>query len=432
MAISSKDSTSNKKRVGVKELKEENEKLQTKLDRIQNGAYCHLCDTFKDKDKFYISTNPLSKSGVTPICKVCAKKIAERIDVNGDYHEPTRESIILALRYLDKPFFESLYNSSIQESENLISGKVRSNPWMSYVKNVAMGQYNGLTFADSDIFKNKIVYEDEKDEEYLRNKDIGTHDQYVRDKEDTIRLLGYDPFEKESIEDQPLLYSQLLGMLDGSEDKQDDMMRISSIISIVRSFLQIQRFDDAISKLMMDYKSLERNAGAIKSLQESKDKAQRTITNLAAESCISLKNNKNQKKGEDTWTGKIKKLKDLNLRESEVNGFDISTCRGMKQVMDMSHKSILEQLNLDESEYSDMLAEQRDIIYKTRQDLDSYKEISRILLRENLDLKDYLEEHHMLKDMNLVDLNELYSRFSDIEVDDSKNDSSEDGDINEQ
>ena len=103
----------------------------------------------------------------------------------------------------------------------------------------------------------------------------------------------------------------------------------------------------------------------------------------------------------------------MNLREAEVNGFDIGTCRGMQQVMDLSNASILKQLKLDESEYSDMLAEQRETIVKLRKDLDDYKEISRILLRENIDLKDYLEENGMLKSDNLVDLNKLYSCFSE-------------------
>lgn len=37
-----------------------------------------------------------------------------------------------------------------------------------------------------------------------------------------------NPFEKEDITDQPFLYSQLLGILDSSEDANEDMMRTSS------------------------------------------------------------------------------------------------------------------------------------------------------------------------------------------------------------
>ena len=111
---------------------------------------------------------------------------------------------------------------------------------------------------------------------------------------------------------------------------------------------------------------------------------------------------------------------EMNLREGEVNGFDIGTCRGMRQVMDMSNASILKQLRLDESEYSDMLAEQREMITKLRDDLDNYKEISRILLRENIDLKDYMEEHNLIEPDNLVDLNELFSCFSSDEEEETE------------
>ena len=117
----------------------------------------------------------------------------------------------------------------------------------------------------------------------------------------------------------------------------------------------------------------------------------------------------------------------MNLREGEVNGFDIGTCRGMRQVMDMSNASILKQLRLDESEYSDMLAEQREMITKLRDDLDNYKEISRILLRENIDLKDYMEEHNLIEPDNLVDLNELFSCFSSNEEETEVADDDESG-----
>ena len=58
----------------------------------------------------------------------------------------------------------------------------------------------------------------------------------------------------------------------------------------------------------------------------------------------------------------------------------------MKQVMDLSNASIMKTLALDESEWSDMVAEQRQKIVDLQRDLDKYIEISRILLRENLDM----------------------------------------------
>ena len=405
----------------IKELEIENNNYK------ENTAWCFLCGKPKKKDKFYKNTDPLCESGCSPICMDCARKIALRIDVNGEEHEPTKESIIQALRYLNKPFYESLYNSSIQESENSITGKSKTNAWTSYIKNVSMPQYIGYTFSDSDLFKEKIVYEDEKttDDVVKGRENQDTYSSFTKNKNDVVRLLGYDPFEKEAISYQPFLYLQLHGFLDSSEDANDDMMRTASAISIVRSFLQHSKIDNAVSTYMSDIHKLKNNSATIKSLQQSKKDLTTIIKDLAAESCISLKNNKNAKKGENTWTGKIKKIKDLNLREGEVNGFDIGTCRGMQQVMDMSNASILKALRLDESEWSDMVAEQRQMITNLRTDLDNYKEISRILLRENIDLKDYMQEEGLIKPADLVDLNDLYSCFGSLEDEVDADDGSE-------
>ena len=421
------------------QLKKKVETQEEKIKSLKEGAWCYMCDTHKARDKFYVSTDPMNKSGLTPICKDCAKKIALKIGKDKVEHEPDKDSVIETMRYLNKPFLSKLWDASIQESENLASGKIRSNGYYSYIKNVAMGQYNTLTFKDSDIFgnntsENEIPKEPTTEEELIESHaGLDTYDSFLKNKNDVIRLLSYDPFEKEDVADQPFLYSQLLGILDSSEDANEDMMRTSSAISIVRGFLQQSKIDDTVAKLMSDISNIERNSATIKSLQESKGKITSVITSLAQDSCISLKHNKNAKKGENTWTGKIKKIKDLNLREGEVNGFDLETCKAMKQVMDLSNASIMKTLALDESEWSDMVAEQRQKIVDLQRDLDKYIEISRILLRENLDIKDYLKDKNIKLEMNLVDLNDLFSCFSEQESenDDSENDSESEGENNE-
>jgi hypothetical protein len=47
------------------------------------------------------------------------------------------------------------------------------------------------------------------------------------------------------------------------------------------------------------------------------------------------------------------------LREGRVNGFDIETSKAMRQVMDQSNASIIQALRADESEWADIVAEQR-------------------------------------------------------------------------
>lgn len=405
------------------QLKRKVETLDEKVKSLKSGAWCYLCDSHKIKDSFYSSTDPMSKSGLTPICKECARKIALRV-VNGKEQGATKDSVRLALRYLNKPFLERVWDSSIQEVENLASGKVKSNVWAAYIRQISMPNYIGMTYFDSDgLTSNESNNESSSNDitaDELVESHVGmdTYDSFLKNKNDVIRLLNYDPFEKEDVIDQPFLYSQLLGLLDSGEDGNEDMMRTSSAISIVRGFLQLAKIDDNIAKLMSDINNIGTNSATIKSLQESKAKITSVITSLAQDSCISLKHNKNAKKGENTWTGKIKKIKELNLREGEVNGFDMETCKAMRQVMDLSNASIMKTLNLDESEWSDMVAEQRKMITDLQYKLDKYIEISRILLRENLDIKDYLRDNSVSLNMNLVNLNDLYSCFSELEHDD--------------
>lgn len=342
-----------------------------------------------------------------------------------------------ALEYIDRPFLENLWDSSYAEWANQDSKLRRTTIWDSYIKNVSMVQYRGMRWRDGDIFNTYV--EDAKEVAALENgnKEAAqtlldsqeVDNEFEKNRKDVIRLLGYDPFEGEKLEDQPLLYSQLIGYLDAGGDGNDDMMRTSSAITIVRGFLQQTKLDDKIAKSMANSNV---NTSELKQLLDSKKNISSTISLLAEQSCLSLKHNKNASKGENTWTGKIKKIKELNLREGEVNGFDLMTCKGMQQVMDLSNASILKQLALDESEYSDIVAEQRKMVTSLTSERDSYKEITRILLRENLDLKDILEDNGLLDEGNLVDLENLFSAFGDV-VQDEEHDIEEDdgGDTDE-
>lgn len=404
--------------------------LEEELENEKGKLWCHLCGKKKPADRFYIDTDPRSQSGYTAICKDCARRLAMRVDLNNEEHEPTKESCKEALFYLNRAFTDKLWDASIAESTNEALGNTKNNVWTSLVKNSALPQQAGLGWRDSDMFKEHIVYEDEKTvEDVIKGReDQDTYNDFLKNKADVTRLLSYDPFEQEKISDQPFLYSQLLGLLDASEEANDDMMRTASCISIVRGFLQLSKIDDTIAKLMSDLSQVQNNSATIKSLQESKGKVTGMIKDLAAESCISLKNSKNAKKGENTWTGKIKKIRDLNLRAANVNGFDIQTCRGMQQVQEMSDASIMKQLALDESEWSDMVAQMRETIVDLRKEKDQYKEINRILLQENLDLKDYLEDNDLKPERQYTNLKEMYSVFSAMDDEDAQEEVSQDAD----
>ena len=376
---------------------------------------CQRCNKVKTKDKFYVSTAPGQASGIASGCKQCAEEIALPT-INGEKQQPTKQTVDDAMYFLDKPMLETIWDASLLEAANSATGKSKNNVWTAYIKNVQMVNYYTMTYRNSDNYTGGALSLQDMAENALP-KDQEIIEQFEKNKSDTLRLLGYLPFEKEKLSDQPFLYSQLIGFIDSSEEGNDDMMRTASIISIVRGFLQASNIDDMVAQLSQDFRNAEKNIATIKALQQMKAQILGSVNNLAKESCISLKNSKHSVRGENTWTGKIKKIKELNLRDGRVNGFDIATCRGMQQVQEISDASIMKQLALDESEWSDMVAEMRKTIAELRQHNMAYKEINRILLQENLDLKDYMEEQNIPIDISLRDLRELYSVFSDTQED---------------
>lgn len=397
-------------------------KKKASEEKVNRRYLCPYCDKEKDESEFYYSSDPFVLTGRTTMCKDCASKIARNWNPRTkEYGDCTKSSIQEALYRLDKPWLESIYEASYNEFNNPNNGIKKSSLWATYIKNItSLGQYNGLRWMDGDLFTTyqaQAKIEENKEEAYDTivpdeekvevPKDQEIYNEYLKNKSSVIRLLGYDPFGSEAEVDKPLLYSQLVGYLDLGGDNED-MMRTSSAITIVRGFLQQAKLDDMLAKAMKNI-GAEGKAGEIKSLLDSKQKISSTISTLAEQSCLSLKHNKNASKGENTWTGKIKKLKDMDLREAEVNGFDIGTCRGMQQVLEMSDASIMKQLRLDESEWSDMVADQRQLIVTLQNERDVYKEVNRILLRENLDLRDTLEDNNLLDSDAIVNLKELFS-----------------------
>ena len=357
-------------------------------DKVEYLCYC--CGEKKKKISFYTTTDPFNGVGVNPFCKLCIEKIARNYsDQRGQYGEVTKASLCDALERMDLPYIERLWEASYNEVHDPSLKQPKTNIWSAYITNVKLPQYRGMRWRDGDLFqKDSANVSSANDADDYIAPDVA--EELERNRRDVVRLVGYDPFEKEQLEDKPLLYAQTVGYLDMGGNN-DDAMRTSSVITIVRGFLQIQKLDDMISKAMI---SAAKSGGSaeIKALLDAKKNISATISQLAEQNCISLKHNKNNTKGENTWTGKVRIMKEMNLREAEVNIFDAETAKGLAQVADISNASILKQINLDENDYVQMLTEQKKTIEELNRKANDAIEKARILLRENIDLKKLLEE----------------------------------------
>lgn len=368
-------------------------------EALQDVGYsrftCYLCGELKPEEQFYTCTDPLCKTGVTRICKKCAEKIVYDIGPDGEKKAPTIESIKLALEYLDKPFYEKLYEASLDEAANKTSGRVKKDVWTSYIKNISMPQYKMDRWRDGDCSSEGYVVKDTP----IANSDE-VKKMYEVNRRTVISALGYDPFETASEIDKPLMYNKLVGFLD--ESTQDDELKLGACVEIVHSLNQSEKINSVINSLQRTHNDIIKNSSTIKALEATKKDIMKTALDLARDNGISIKHSNHNTKGANTWTGKVKELKKMKLRDQEVNSFDIETSKGMRQVAEASIGAIMKQLSLDENDYTDMIKSQRKKIDELQNKSDAAIEEARILKRENDDLKSFLKEKNLIDDNNEV------------------------------
>lgn len=357
---------------------------------------CNMCGKLKDASEFYKSTDPLCATGVTRICKMCATKLAYSEDLKGNKSAPDEQSVQLALRYLDKPFFQKLYDQSILEAANTMSGRPKNNTWTSYIKNISMPQYNTLTWKDGDCGSGSTLL-----------PSIGSVDNsdevkkmYKTNKRTVISALGYDPFESAADADKPLMYGKLVGFLD--ESTQDDELKLGACVEIVHSLNQSEKINTVINALQKTPESIIKNSATIKALEATKKDIMKTTLDLARDNGISIKHSNRNTKGAHTLTGKLKMLKQSDLRSKEMNLFDINTAEGMKQVAELSFEAIMKQINPDENDFAEMVRTQAEMIKELQNKCDVAEEEARVYRRENNDLKEFLQEKKLINESGEV------------------------------
>lgn len=346
---------------------------------------CSRCHKIKPVSNFYSSNNEKYKeTGTLPYCKECCKdKITT---VTGAV---SKASFINLMKDLNKPFIVSLYQDVKRDDINKVIG--------NYIKKLNINkEYKNATYKDSvitskksqeTIIEGKEQKEDINDEEDIKNennisekelkikKELLTESE--KSKQDCIKFLGYDPFKNELEEDKPILYNSLISYLDSST--QEDSFKQPVVVQIVKTFNQINRIDQGISEALSDTDKIISNEKSIKSLVASKRSLLVSILASAKDNGISVNYNNNKSQGGNTLNGILKKLEEIGLIAAQLNLFDIHTNKAMKQVADISNRSILDQLMLDENDSKDMLVQQNQLINNLQQKLDVLQEENRKL-----------------------------------------------------
>ena len=376
-------------RVTLGQLKKEYKSLGEAYHKLKNGAFCHHCNKFLPKTSFYMDIH--NASGVTECCKACAFKVATNYNEETKEAVVTRESVIQACEMLNKPFVEKLFDAGASESSNQNAGKVKSNIWTSYIKNVqSLDQYYGMQFSDSDHLKYGAVQkEDTEISEVVRAKNEEIMEQYKKNKRDVIHSIGYDPFENYPIEeDKPILYAQLNSFID--DETKNDGMKMGAVIQIVKKLNQAEKLNDQIDLFISDTRKAAENMGLIDKMAGSSKKLMDVANALAKDNGLSVNFNNNKSKGANTLSGKIKKLTEIGLRDAKINSFDVGTCQGMLQVAEISETARHKQIGYDENIAQEIKDIKVELVEKLSRERDKAVEDYRKLLMENKDLKDFL------------------------------------------
>ena len=316
---------------------------------------------------FYMSFNPVhAKHGVYTVCKQCMAKYYDRFyKIWGN--ETT--ALFYTCQKFDIGFHRGLTLTAKGMDCHTLAGYMSQ-----YNSKMKKSCYpTSFTYSTENLLKLDEVKRDEVD--MLKKYDYETLQWNEEDrvnKEDILRIYGYDVFEGYATDDKKKMYNMLVDYLD--EATIADNFKKSAVVQIVKNMSYIEKIDREMINL-----DIIKNTQDLKRLTDAKNSLMNSNLSIAKDNGISLNHSSNRSKGAGTLSGILKDLQEKKIVESNVNMFDIETLGGIKKVADVSNRSILNQISLDENDYTEMIIEQRDLIEKYRSESEKYQEELRLL-----------------------------------------------------
>lgn len=324
---------------------------------------CVCCGKPKYEDYFYLNRSSAIYAGVwnrIPICKDCLDSLYRRFALN--YDQLASAAAIVAI--MDLPYIEASVHIQFEDGNFKIG---------NYSKIQNMVSQKGKTFIDSIVAgaffdaKDKLQIEIEKTWE----------PQDKKNKKYVISKFGYDPYDSFGLEDADyrMAFNITAKYLE-DESILQDAHKMQSLVTMIMTILQCNHVE---TLLTYQYKNIKPDTNEIKALTTTKKDLQATISKIAEDNNISSKYQKENKSAQNHLTAKMKEMANADYWEAKPNMFDVRTSAAMRQVADLSHQSILEQLELTDSDYAQMVKEQRSMIKELREKCDRLEEEKRNL-----------------------------------------------------
>ena len=319
---------------------------------------CVCCGKPKYEDYFYTNKSSPVFDGIynkVPVCKDCLESLYRRFTMN--YDQIASAAAIIAI--LDLPYVEAVVRTQIEDGRFKIG---------NYTKTQNFSQLKNRTFIDSIVegqffdAKDKLRIEIEKQWEPQDRK----NKKYV------IGKFGYDPFDAFGFEDGDYRSAfNITAKYLEDESILQDAHKMQSLITMVATIIQSNKIE---TLLTYQYKNIHPDVNEIKTLTATKKDLQATISKIAEDNNISSKYQKENKSAQSHLTAKMKEMANADYWEAKPNMFDVRTSAAMKQMLDISHQSIMDQLELSDSDYAQMVKEQREMIKNLTEERDRLAE----------------------------------------------------------
>ena len=343
--------------------------------------------------KVTYSQSHKGNDGFAHICIDCTNNLFDYY--RQKYGQAEAVKIICAM--LDVPYYRSLYDSIIKQNDKFSFGL--------YIRQINGVQYKGKTFALT-LYEGELsVTEKEAEEEAEELAESNWTLEERRAKTEVRNLLGYDPFVGYAPKVRRKLFTELLGYLDDDEIINDNY-KIAQIIQIINNNEQINQYDIAISR-----SNIKRDVEEVQKLNSLKKELVMSNEKIAKENGISVKSRGDQRAGKGTLTGLMRDMRDKDIKEAEVNFYNQLQSEASRWAIDVSMRSMIENIQLGENDVNDIIEDQRARLINLQDENDALKEEKRLAKIKEQNLTEQLEK---LKEL-LGD--ELPDEFRDIEGD---------------
>ena len=319
---------------------------------------CVCCGKPKYEDFFYMNRASLLFIGIwnrVPICKDCLDSLYRRYAMQ--YDQLASAAAIIAA--MDLPYNEAITQTNLENGVFRIGPYAKAQNIMAMKDKTFINSIVAGSFFDS---KDKLKVEVEKLWE----------PQDKKNKKAVISKYGYDPFDSFGLEDADyrMAFNITAKYLE-DESILQDAHKMQSLVSMVMTIIQSNHVE---TLLTYQYKNIKPDTNEIKALTSTKKDIQATISKIAEDNNISSKYQKENKSAQSHLTAKMREMANAEYWEAKPNMFDVKTSSAMRQMLDLSHQSIMEQLELTDSDYAQMVKEQREMIKNLQAEKDRLEE----------------------------------------------------------